>query len=232
MADVFRHAWWAFAQVYYDLRALAIRGNLWWFVTVFPLFPIVGIPLASALQQAMVGIDGPVTGIVFFVFIVAGTALGGALAGPGTAGLFYVAQLHVDGEDITTRDFLDGISKAICSRMGSFCNRYLLAVRLGRGICFLYWNRRDVYSGAWHSVALFHSALGSCTGVPLPASIAIRNVVVSRVSECGGLSAQCSSLISCFLFDCGHEPDCEHASRLSVDGRSGCDVGAGFDSND
>ena len=70
MADVFRHAWWAFAQVYYDLRALAIRGNLWWFVTVFPLFPIVGIPLASALQQAMVGIDGPVTGIVFFVFIV------------------------------------------------------------------------------------------------------------------------------------------------------------------
>ena len=72
MSDVFRHAWWAFAQVYYDLRNLAIRGNLWWFVTVFPLFPIVGIPLSSALQQAMVGIDGPVPGIVFFVFIVAG----------------------------------------------------------------------------------------------------------------------------------------------------------------
>ena len=108
MADVFRHAWWAFAQVYYDLKALAIRGNLLWFLTVFPLFPIVGIPLLSALQQAVVEIDGPVTGIVFFIFIVAGTAIAGALAGPGTAGLFYVAQLHVDGEDIRTRDFWTG----------------------------------------------------------------------------------------------------------------------------
>jgi uncharacterized membrane protein YesL len=120
VADVFRHAWWAFAQVYYDLRALAIRGNVWWFLTVFPLFPIVGIPIASALQQSVVEIDGPVTGIVFFIFIAAGTAIAGALAGPGTAGLFYVAQLHVDGEDVRAWDFWTGFRRNFVRGWGLF----------------------------------------------------------------------------------------------------------------
>ena len=83
MADVFRHTWWAFAQVYYDLRALALVGNLIWFLTILPLVPIVGIPGAFALQQAVLQADAAVTGVQFFVFIVGGTAVAGALAGAG-----------------------------------------------------------------------------------------------------------------------------------------------------
>lgn len=108
MTDVFRHMWWAFAQVYYDLRALALVGNLFWFLAMLPLVPIVGIPGAYALQQAVLQSAAPVTGIQFFVFIVGGTVVGGALAGPGTAALFYVAHRHIDYENIEARDFWYG----------------------------------------------------------------------------------------------------------------------------
>ncbi len=108
MADVFRHTWWAFAQVYYDLRALAVVGNLSWFLAILPLVPIVGIPGAFALQQAVLQSDAAVTGVQFFVFIVGGTVVGGALAGPGTAALFYVAHRHVEYENVKARDFWHG----------------------------------------------------------------------------------------------------------------------------
>lgn len=108
MSDVFRHTWWAFAQVYYDLRSLALAGNLIWFLTILPLVPIVGIPGAFALQQAVLQADAAVTGIQFFVFIVGGTAVGGALAGPGTAALFYIAHRHLEYENIEMRDFWRG----------------------------------------------------------------------------------------------------------------------------
>ena len=108
MSDVFRHAGWAFGQVYENLRALAIDGNFLWFVTVFPLIPIVGIPASSALERAMLQVEGPVNAVQFFVIIVVGTGLTGFLAGPGTAGLFHVAQRHLDGEDTRVRDFLHG----------------------------------------------------------------------------------------------------------------------------
>ena len=108
MSDVFRHAGWAFGQVYENLRALAIDGNFLWFVTVFPLIPIVGIPASSALERAILQVEGPVNAIQFFVIIVVGTGLTGFLAGPGTAGLFHVAQRHLDGEDARIRDFLHG----------------------------------------------------------------------------------------------------------------------------
>jgi uncharacterized membrane protein YesL len=108
VADVFRHTWWAFAQVYYDLRALALAGNLLWFLATLPLVPIVGIPGAYALQEAVVQTDAAVTGIQFFVFIVGGTVVGGALAGPGTAALFYVVHRHMEFENVAVRDFWIG----------------------------------------------------------------------------------------------------------------------------
>ena len=108
MTDVFRHTWWGFAQVYYDLRSLALVGNLLWFFTIVPLVPIVGIPGASALQQAVLQADAAGTGIQFFVFIVGGTVVGGALAGPGTAALFHVAHRHIEYENIELRDFWHG----------------------------------------------------------------------------------------------------------------------------
>ena len=108
MAEVFRHTWWAFAQVYYDLRALALVGNFFWFLAMLPLVPIVGIPGADALEQAVLQTDAPVTGLQFFVFIVGGTVVGGALAGPGTAALFHVAHRHVEFENIEARDFWVG----------------------------------------------------------------------------------------------------------------------------
>jgi len=108
VAEVFRHTWWAFAQVYYDLRALALVGNFFWFLAMLPLVPIVGIPGAYALQQAVLQTDAPVTGLQFFVFIVGGTVVGGALAGPGTAALFHVAHRHVEYENIEARDFWVG----------------------------------------------------------------------------------------------------------------------------
>lgn len=108
MADVFRHTWWAFAQVYYDLRALALVGNLLWFLAALPLIPIVWVPGALALQQAVLQTDSPVTGVQLFVFIVGGTIVGGALAGPGTAALFYVVHRHMEYENIQALDFWRG----------------------------------------------------------------------------------------------------------------------------
>ena len=108
MAEVFRHTWWAFAQVYYDLRALALVGNLLWFLAMLPLVPIVGIPGSYALQQAVLQADAAVTGVQYFVFIVGGTVVGGALAGPGTAALFYVAKRHIEYENIQARHFWQG----------------------------------------------------------------------------------------------------------------------------
>lgn len=108
MRNVFGHAGWAFGQAYENLRSLAINGNFLWFVTVFPVLPIIGIPASSALERAMLQIHGPVTSVQFFVIIVVGTGFTGVLAGPGTAGLFHVAQRHLDGEDVQVRDFLHG----------------------------------------------------------------------------------------------------------------------------
>ena len=111
MADVFRHTWWGFAQVYYDLRALALVGNLLWFLTILPLIPIVLVPGGLAVQEAVLQTEGATTGIQLFVFIVGGTVVGGALAGPGTAALFHVAHLHVEFENIQARDFWQGFRK-------------------------------------------------------------------------------------------------------------------------
>ncbi len=108
MADVFRHTWWAFAQVYYDLRSLALVGNFLWFLTIVPLVPIVGIPGSFALQQAVLQADATVTGVQYFVFIVGGTVVSGALAGPGIAALFHVAHRHIEFENIELRDFWQG----------------------------------------------------------------------------------------------------------------------------
>ena len=108
MRDVFQHAGWAFGQVYENLRALAIHGNLLWFVAAFPLIPIVGVPVSSAMERMVLQIEGPITAVQFFVIIVVGTGLTGFLAGPGTAALFHVAQRHLDGEDVHVRDFLHG----------------------------------------------------------------------------------------------------------------------------
>ncbi len=108
MADVFRHTWWAFAQVYYDLRALALVGNLLWFLATLPLIPIVWIPGGLALQQAVLQTESPVTGVQYFVFIVGGTVVGGALAGPATAALFHVARRHMEYENVEARDFWHG----------------------------------------------------------------------------------------------------------------------------
>ncbi len=108
MTDVFRHAWWAFAQVYYDLRALAVHGNLLWFLTVLPFVPLVGLPASNALQQAVLQTEGALTGLQYFVFIVGATVTASLLAGPGTAGLFWVAQRYCNKEDVAPRDFWVG----------------------------------------------------------------------------------------------------------------------------
>tara|TARA_B100000029_G_scaffold48026_1_gene44028 strand:- start:1791 stop:2525 length:735 start_codon:yes stop_codon:yes gene_type:complete len=201
MSDVFRHAWWAFAQVYYDLRALAIRGNLWWFVTVFPLFPIVGIPLASALQQAMVGIDGPVTGIVFFIFIVAGTGIGGALAGPGTAGLFYVAQLHVDGEDVAARDFWIGFRSRFFRAWLLFVVDIYLLYGLVVGFIF-YTGTGEVFIQALGILSLYFIALWVAAQAylyPLALRYEMSIYHVFRNAAVLALSAPASSLAFCVI---------------------------------
>jgi len=201
MSDVFRHAWWAFAQVYYDLRNLAIRGNLWWFVTVFPLFPIVGIPLSSALQQAMVGIDGPVPGIVFFVFIVAGTAIGGALAGPGTAGLFHFAQLHVDGEDITTRDFWTGFRRQFVRGWVLFVIDIYLLYGLVVGFVF-YTGTGEAFVQALGILSLYFIALWVAAQAylyPLALRYEMSLYHVFRNAAVLVLSAPASSLAFCLI---------------------------------
>ena len=128
MADVFRHTWWAFAQVYYDLRALALVGNLLWFLAALPVSLIVLIPGGQAMQQAVLQTGSPVTGIQLFVLIVGGTVVGGALAGPGTAALFYVAHRHLEYENIKARDFWRGLRS-------NFARAWLLFVV---DMCLLY----------------------------------------------------------------------------------------------
>ncbi len=105
MAAAFRHTWWALGQVYYELVDLFLKANLLWFVAAVLMFLAVGLPGGIALQQAFVDAPVVVSGLQIGVFIAGGTIVAGALAGPGTAALFAVAQRFIDGDDISVTSF-------------------------------------------------------------------------------------------------------------------------------
>jgi uncharacterized membrane protein YesL len=111
MGVVFRYTWWALGQVYYDLFSLGLKANLLWFLTFLPLIPVVVVPGSSALWEAL-GLVEPIwSGVQYAVFVLGGTVVLGALAGPGTAALFYLAQRFLDGDSVTARDFGTGFRR-------------------------------------------------------------------------------------------------------------------------
>ncbi len=105
MAAAFRHMWWALGQVYYELVDLFIKANLLWFVAAALMFPAVGLPGGAALQQAIAGTPAAITGLQMGITIAGGTIVAAALAGPGTAALFVVAQRFIDGDDLSAAAF-------------------------------------------------------------------------------------------------------------------------------
>ncbi len=105
MAAAFRHTWWALGQVYYDLVDLFVKANLLWLAAAILIFPAVGIPGSMALQQAIVAGPASVSGFQIGIFVAGGTIITGALAGPGTAALFAVAQRFIEGDDISVANF-------------------------------------------------------------------------------------------------------------------------------